>query len=350
MAFWQQVHFGNNLLQYLYFFGTIAIAILAGKIIAWVSENVARKKAKNTKTHLDEHLIDTIEKPLVFLLFVLGLYFGQNFLFLSARMSEILGNVVSMLITIDGAWFLMNASDAILTHYIKPFASKTESDLDDHLLPLSKKLAKFVIIAITLVMIIDNFGYDVTSLIAGLGLGGLAFALAAKDLLGNLFGGVAIATDRPFTIGDRIRLDDENDGHVREIGLRTTRIQKLDGRMVTIPNSKLVDSIVENVSSEPARRVLTHIGVEYGTSAKKMEKGKQILKQVFKDVDGVRDEGLVSFWEFGDSALKYLVIYWIEDTDRLFEIKNEVNMEIKKRFEKAKISMAFPTRTVHLEK
>lgn len=199
--------------------------------------------------------MDVFEKSLVFLIFILGWLFALNVLVLSTKAENAFGIITTILFILDGAWFVIGLSDALLVFYIRPSIEKTKSDLDDHLLSILKKLSKFMIIAITLVMIIDNFGYDVTSLIAGLGLDGLAFALAAQDLLGNMFGG-AILTDKPFKVGQRIKVDNQYDGFVKEIGLRSTRIETLDGTQLVLPNSMIAKSVLENVSKEKARRVV----------------------------------------------------------------------------------------------
>jgi MscS family membrane protein len=214
---------------------------------------------------------------------------------------------------------------------------------------LAKRFVNFIFYIIAIVMILRAMGFEVTGLLAGLGIGGLAFALAAKDMLANLFGGVTILSDKPFKLGDRIKVAGY-DGWVKEIGLRSTRIMTLDGFLMIIPNSMVANSAIENVSEEDKRKVVMTIGVEYSTTQAKMKKAKEIIERVVKKNKDTDDKALVSFTEFADSSLNFLVIYWIKNLDDILGAKHNINMEIKKEFEKAKISMAFPTRTVHLKK
>ena len=290
-----------------------------------------------------------MEKPLVFLIFIIGLIIGLKTLVLSPGFEQFSSNVVQIILTMNVFWFIVYFIDGLIVNYLKPMTSKTETDLDDVLIPIVRRLVKVVLVILAIIIIIDNFGYDVTSLIAGLGIGGLAFALAAKDMLANMFGGLAILTDKPFKLGDRIKIEGY-DGWIREIGLRTTRMETLDGFQLVVPNAKVADSILENVSKENARKVKITIGVEYGTSIKKMEEAKKILADVIKKNKDTLDKSIIGFSEFADSSLNILVIYWIKNLDNIIGAKDGVNMEIKKRFEKAKIEMAFPTRTVHLKK
>tara|TARA_Y100000310_G_scaffold345406_1_gene464636 strand:+ start:24062 stop:25120 length:1059 start_codon:yes stop_codon:yes gene_type:complete len=349
MAF-DTLYLGNTLGSYLFFFLILVGAVLIGKTFYWLSKNILRKFFEKTRNNFDNILLDVLERPLVFLIFIIGLMIGLNTLVLSSRMAEVFGNVTVILFILDGTWFITGLVDALLTFYIHPLTTKTKSDLDDHLLPILKKLSKVVIIAIALIMIIDNFGYDVTSLIAGLGLGGLAFALAAQDMLGNMFGGVAILTDKPFKVGQRIKVDNKYDGFVKEIGIRSTRIETFDGTQLILPNSMISNSVLENVSKEKARRVVMMVGLTYDTSSKKIEEAKEIIKEIVLKNKDTEDESNVIFYEFADSSLNLRIVYRIRNLDEIFNVRDQVNTEIKKRFDKSGIDMAFPTRTVYMKK
>lgn len=347
-----QTYFGNSILQYLIFLGVIAGAIILGKIFYWLSTNFIRLFTKKTKTNLDDLLVEYLEKPVMFLIFILGFSYGARFLSLSATWIMRVNNITEILVTLNIAWFLTGFIDALLENYLKPMAAKSKSDLDDHLLPIVRKLIKFVIWAITLIMIISKFGYDVSSLIAGLGIGGLAFALAAKDLLGNLFGGVAILADKPFKLGDRIKID-SIDGIVNEIGMRTMQIKTFGGTIITVPNSKVVDSVVENVSREKARRMVLTLGLEYDTPPLKMEKAKTIILNILKKEKELNhDDSSVHFTNFGASSLDLRVVYWItkEGLKDYFGVQDRINMKILSEFNKAKLGFAYPSQTVYVKK
>ena len=326
--------------------------IILGKIFYWLSTNFIRLFTKKTKTNLDDLLVQYLEKPVMFLIFILGFFYGIKFLTLSEAGILRLDNITEILVTLNIAWFLTGFIDAFLENYLKPMAAKSKTDLDDHLLPIVRKLIKFVIWAITLIMIISKFGYDVSSLVAGLGIGGLAFALAAKDLLGNLFGGVAILADKPFKLRDRIKIGDI-DGVVSEIGMRTMQIKTFGGTIITVPNSKVVDSVVENVTKEKARRMVVTLGLEYDTPPLKMEKAKKILMDILKkEKELVHEDSSVYFTNFGASSLDLRVVYWItkEGLKDYWGIQDRINMKILSEFNKAKLGFAYPSQTIYVKK
>ncbi len=341
---------GNSWLQHLEFLGLIIAGIILGKIFFWLSKNIIQKFTAKTKTRLDDLILASLKRPVVFLLFTLGFHFGSGFLTLGEKGAETFGNITSLLLTLNVAWFIMNILDALIVNYLQPATAKSKTDLDDALIPIIRKALKVVIIVIAFVMIIDNFGYDATGLVAGLGIGGLAFALAAQDLVSNLFGGVAILTDKPFKIGDYIVVDDSTKGFVREIGMRSTRIETFDKTMIIIPNSTIAHTIMENISEEPARKVKLTLGMTYETSAVKLEKAKKIIKDIVKKNVDTQDDCSITFINFGDSALEFLVMYWIKNPKNILGAKDSVNMAIKKAFDKEKIDFAYPTQTVYVKK
>jgi MscS family membrane protein len=246
-------------------------------------------------------------------------------------------------------WFIVSFVDALLANYLLPYAQQSSSKLDDTLFPLVKGLVNFALYAIAIIFIIQYLGYEVTGLLAGLGIGGLAFALAAQDVLSNFFGGAAVITDKPFKVGDRILLSG-NDGFVRQIGMRSTTIETFDGTMIVVPNSTVASSVVENISAERARRVKVILGVEYGTSTKKMMMAKELLTQIVLDDKCTEDRSLVHFTAFGPSSLDIQLIYWIKDLDNILSTKDAINFAIKDAFEKHRISFAFPSQTVYVKK
>ncbi len=352
MAILSQLYLGNALPDYLLFFLIIVGAVIAGKIVTWTTKKFIKSFASKTKTKADDLIVDLLEGPVLFSIFIAALYFGQRLLEMSAGVSDLYGKIVTVLFLINIAWYLMRFFSGLMIHYVTPLTKRTETDLDDHLLPIMKKLINFVIITIILIMIIDKLGYNVSSLLAGLGIGGLAFALAAQDLVANLFGGVAILFDKPFKIGDRIKIG-EVDGFVREIGLRTTRIETFGGTMIVLPNSKVVNSVAENISAEKERRMVFTIGVEYDTSVEKLEEAKKLITKNIKAVKGLNHKEFdIHFVEFADSSLNIRVQYWItkEGMNDYFGVQDKLNLGIKKDFEKAGIEMAYPTQTVYVKK
>lgn len=348
--FLSKSYFGNTIEHYLIFFAMLAIGIIAGKLIYWVSKNIIRKFAARTKTKFDDIIIDVMEKPLIFLVFILAFHIGGKYLEMSDSFKTFYSGFTEFMIVVAVTWFIIKFLDALILNYITPMTSKTETDLDDHLVPILRKLIKIILVVIVAIMLISNLGYNVTSILTGLGLGGLAFALAAQDMLSNMFGGISILADKQFKMGDRVKVGNDVDGFVREIGLRTTKIETLQGTQLIVPNSLIAKSAVENIQREPARRVLTKIGVDYATSNSKMELAVNIIRDAIeKNNPNKKQPPKVFFTNFGESALEITIIYWVKDIQNLLQVQHSVNMQIKKEFEKSKISIAYPTRTINVK-
>ncbi|MCA9477723.1 MAG: mechanosensitive ion channel family protein [Nanoarchaeota archaeon] len=340
---------GNNIVQYLVFLGVIILSFIGAKAIYWIFSRIFLTVTKKTKSQLDDLLVEALQGPVVLAVLLAGFRYAVKFLVLTESGLTLYNKLFGVGVTITVSWLIMRITNAILKNYIAPLTAKSKNKFDDTLFPVVKNLVNFAIIAITIILILQNLGFEVSSLVAGLGIGGLAFALAAQDLLGNMFGGAAVVTDKPFKIGDRVKVDGQ-DGFVRKITLRTTTLETFDGTNVVMPNKKIADSTLENISRERMRRVKATIGVTYDTSSAKLEKAKKILADVILKNDKTDDKSLVHFINFGAYSLDIQLIYWIKDLNEILATKDEVNLAIKKAFDKEKIDFAFPTQTLHVEK
>jgi MscS family membrane protein len=233
-GFLSGVYFGSTVEQYLLFFGTILGFIIAGKIVNFLLENYAKRITAKTQTEFDDLLVEASQPPILFLSFVIGLYSGSFFLSLTEAMRLTFTNIVGLLFIVDVAWFLVKIVDGVITHFVVPLTKKTKSRMDDQLVPIISKGTKVVIIALALVIILDNFGYDITAIIAGLGIGGLAVAFAAQQTIADAFGGMNILLSKPFFVGDVIEVEGLV-GTVEYIGVRHTHIRDFDGRKILFP-------------------------------------------------------------------------------------------------------------------
>ena len=324
-------------------------AILIGKIAYWLFGRVIKKLTSRTKTKIDDIIVDMIEEPIVLAITIFGLWYGLHRLEFSEDWYRWMGKVYHILITINITWLIARMVDAIVQEYIVPLAEKTESDLDDQVMPIIRKGLRSIIWTLGIIVALNNAGYDVGALIAGLGIGGLALAMAAKDSVSNIFGGVMIFTDKPFRVGDRIKINGF-DGTITEVGIRTSRMRTLEGRLVTIPNSQFTGNMVENVSAEPTRKVVLNLGLTYDTTAEQIEKGIELLKEIASSNTNIEEEVLVSFNSFGDFSLGILFIYYIKKESDILTTQTEMNLEILKRYEDNGLNMAFPTQTIYHKK
>jgi MscS family membrane protein len=200
--------------------------------------------------------------------------------------------------------------------------------------------------------VIQNLGYSVSSLLAGLGIGGLAVALAAQESLGNFFGSISIIADRPFKVGDWIQVGDRVDGDVEEIGLRSTRVRTWSKSQLTIPNKVMAGEIIENWSRMPKRRVKQIVGVTYETKPEDMGALVEDIRELLRADEDVHQEFiLVNFTDFGASSLDILVYYFTKTTKWLehMDVRQRINLKIMKAVNARGLSIAFPTRTVYFE-
>jgi len=341
-----RTYYGNTALQWLIALGIALGSLIVGRALYWVIGNVVKKLTAKTKNRLDDLIVDMVEEPVVFLVTLGGIWIGLNKLVLPAQVQAWMGHALHFLLILTGAWLITRLLDALHKEYLAPLAEKSETDLDDQLLPIVRKGTKILVWTVGGVVALNNAGYDVGALIAGLGIGGLALAMAAKDTVANVFGGFTIFTDRPFKLNDRVRVAGF-DGFVREIGVRSTRIQTLDGTLVTIPNSQFSDAPVENVSLEPSRKVTVKLGLTYDTSPAKMREAMDILRDVASQTDGLEPERQVAFDAYGDFALNITFVYFIRKQADILATMTAVNMAILERFGGAGIEFAFPTQTIY---
>lgn len=356
-SFFDIMIWGNNIKAYIIALAIILLFIGIGQIFSQIIVGIIKKFAAKTKTSLDDIMIHVLEKPLVFALFIAGFYYAGFYILMSVRNTEIYYNIIEILIVLNIIWALMKFLDAVIEHYLKPLINNSESQLDDQLLPFARTTAKVLIILIGAIFLIRSFGYDVTSLVAGLGIGGLAFALAAQPLLSNLFGGVAIIADKPFKIGDRIRVDDKYEGYVTQVGMRSTTIKSPVDTFVHIPNSLIAATAVENKSrthKDHAIRNTFSLGIVYNTSTEKLKEAIQIVKDILQEHPAViKDDPqascVVGFNEFKESSLNIYVEYSFNHSYGTTKTKTEINLAIKEKFEHAGIEFAFPTQTIHVK-
>lgn len=336
--------FDIALWQYSLFALVVLATIILSKIIDFFVIVRLKKLTAKTRTPLDDIAIEVMRKPLRLIIVIAGIILGLRiFQVAPDTMKNLLGVLVGIVVT----YTLVKLVD-LFAAYLEPKVRTTKSKLDDQLLPIIRKTLKIFIVVIGVLIILECLDVPVTSFLAGLGVGGLAFALAAKDTLANMFGSITLFADKPFRVGDRVIVEG-CDGPVESIGLRSTRIRTLDGTLVTIPNARMADSVINNISKRPNIKNLYTIGITYDTGYDKMKKAITILRDIFKNHPSTENYW-VYFKEFGAHSLNILVIHWCKYTayQQFLEATEEINLEIVRRFEEAGIEFAFPTQTLYL--
>jgi MscS family membrane protein len=337
----------NTVGEWLLALGIILASIILGRVVFWVLSNVVKKLTQKTKTNLDDIIIDMVEEPLSFAVAILGIWYGLDSLNLPDVGHVWINRIYYLLIIFNIAWLINRVLDALIEEYLVPIIEKSESDLDDQLLPILRKGIHAAVWIMAVIVGLNNAGYDVGALIAGLGIGGLAFALAAQDTVANFFGGVTIFVDKPFTVNDWIIIDG-HEGIVEEVGIRSTRIRTFPGRLITIPNKVFAESAIENVSVEPSRRVILMLGLTYDTDHSRIREALNILAEIHEKFSShLEEKHLELFDSFGDFSLNVKFIYYIKKGEDVFNLNSQINLEILECFNAAGLDFAFPTQTIH---
>lgn len=346
LDFLDQKFYGNSIQNWAISFGIILAAIIISKISYWAIGKYVKKAAEKTKSGLDDLLIDKLEEPIVYGMVIVGFYWGFQRLHFGVGVDNFFSHVFTIVFILNITWLIVRVLDSLIEEYIVPMVEKSDSDLDDQIMPLIRKLLKITLWAFGIIIGLNNAGFDVGALIAGLGIGGLALALAAQDTVKNIFGGIMIYADKPFKVGNRIKIDGF-DGSVEEVGIRSTRIRTLEGRLVTIPNANFSENAVENVTVEPMRKIILNLGLTYETSPDNMELAIEKLKTIAADHKDVDANVMVSFNSWGDFSMGILFIYFIKPEGDILQVQTEMNMEILRQFNAAGLEFAYPTQTIY---
>lgn len=336
--------------------GLILMIVLLSIGLSWVLNRYIKKlSAKIINQHQEDgknfisSLVLSLRRPIKILLWTISIRIVSLVLLTNHGPAAIW--ISDTLLSIALVAFIYDFLD-VVEHYLLLQVKKTDTHLDDMIVPIIKRgLRILVIIILALYLYQSISGQNITTIIAGFGLAGMAVALAAQDSLKNLFGFVMIALDQPFKIGERINFDG-HDGVIEEVGLRSTKLRRLDGHLVSIPNMKAADNVIHNISKRESLQRIMNIALPYDTSIEKIEKALEILKSILKDHEGMNPDfpPRVYFNDLKTDCLNIFIIYWYFNV-KYWEYLDHcqwVNFEILKRFEKEGIKMAYPSQTVYL--
>ncbi|MBU8870035.1 MAG: mechanosensitive ion channel family protein [Gemmatimonadales bacterium] len=334
---------------------TLAFAfILAGLLTRAFLNSFLGRKLKSltakTETKADDLAGAALINPLGLLLPVIGGYLAlRTLLVIRPEWLENTDRFFKVGIIVVVIWTAFKMADALAV-LLTELSSRTESKLDDQIVPLVRKAAKTFLGVLGFILVAQNLGYSVSGLLAGLGIGGLALAMAAKDTLANLFGSIMILIDRPFHVGDWVTFKG-GDGVVEEIGLRSTRIRTFAKTVVSIPNQALANATVENHSLMPKRRIKFNLGVTYDSTVEQVENLVKGIEEYLKSNPDIDQEFiLVKFTTFNDSSLDLFIYCFTVSTDwtQHLAVRQSVNLRVMKMVEEMGMEIAFPTQTVHL--
>jgi len=339
------------LLEYWQWIGILTFIIIgsiADKLLAWfLARNVARWQRQHTEYN---SLDNTVLRPLGLMGMALIWWFGLGLLALPDTALIILSVAVKILVSLSAIWSafrLVDVLNALLMHK----AHRTKNKFDDLLVPMISKSLKVFIVVIGIIFSADNLNVDVTSLLAGLGLGGLAFALAAKDLLGNFFGSLTVLLDRPFHIGDWVIIGDV-EGSVEQVGFRSTRIRTFYNSLITLPNALLTTTEIDNMGARRYRRMKSMLGLTYDTPPEKIDAFCEGIRSLIQLHPYMRkDYYQVYFNEYGPASLNILLYVFWETPDWNTELRERHRflLDILRLAKQLNVEFAFPTQTLHLK-
>ncbi len=343
---------GNEIWRYVCLLGGVLGGLVAGRLLRYVMERLAQRFKRGEERQLAGLFLDCLGRPVAMFCFVIGLRLGLSALTLKESVQDVATNTIDVLYALAAGYAVYRLVD-IMDHYLTKWTALTETKVDDMLVPLVRKSVRITIVIVILIFVVNSFfgARQVATILAGMGVGGLAIALAAQDSIKNFFGSIMILLDKPFRVGDRVVFEG-HDGPVETVGFRSTKIRTLDGHLVTIPNSELANHVVQNIGQRPYIRRRTSITITYDTPPEKVRRAVEILREILDNHEGM-DPDLppqVYFNEFNDASLGILMIYWFHPPSYwdYLAFSQKVNLEIFERFNAEGIEFAFPTQTIYL--
>ena len=337
---------GNPLSEWGIALAYVVGSVVVARIFYKLFSSRLKKLAASTETEVDDVIVDAIEEPISIAIVLFGFFLGYSHLHFDLT-DEYVYKIFKIATVLNATWLAARLLNSLVAHLMSSLSSQ-ESMISD-MAPILKKTLAFSIWSLGVIMAMQNAGYDVGALLAGVGIGGIAMAMAAKDFVANIFGGITVFIDRPFRVGDRVKVSGI-DGTVTEIGIRSTRIKTLQGRTVTIPNNQFTNTVVENVTAEPARKISIVLGLTYDASTDDIEKALSILKKIVDNHPHTEEEVVVWFSGFGDFSLNISCNYLINKNGNWAETPSEINLEILSQFGANKLDFAFPTQTIIVDK
>ena len=343
---WNTVIFGNTVGEIAAAVGTFFLVLLGIRILRTFIFRQLEKITEKTETDIDDQLLKMLENVSKLFFWFLAFYITVKMLKTNESFEAVL----------DGIFLILVVFEAIkIAQSLINYAFMKSGRRDETVLNGVRLVAKIALWSIGLLLILSNLGFDISTLAASLGIGGIAIALAAQNILGDLFASFTIYFDKTFKIGDFVVIgsvsDGENKGTVQHIGLKSTRIKTLQGEELIVSNKLLTESRIQNFKKMTRRRVDINFGIEYGTPTEKMKKIPDMIAKIV-DKEKMADYGRTHFYEFGALSLNYKLMFYMVtgEYDDYLDTRQSISLAMKEVFEKEGISMAFPTQTLFVKK
>ena len=335
--------------KYIYSLVILIVFYILSKLVVFISQKLILRITKKTKTEIDDLIVKKTNKPVSFILLLIGIRIAILPLGIRQNILDVMENGILSLLIAAVTYIVIVIFGILIDNWGEKVAAKTESKLDDELFPLFHKFSKIFISVIGLLFVLPVWSIQIGPLLASLGIVGIAVAFALQSSLANIFGGMSIVLDKSIKVGDKIKIDADTMGTVLDVGLRSTKIKTFDNELITIPNGKLAESKILNfIQPEPSVRVVVDFGVEYGSDVSKV---KKVVLDAITKIPAVLKEPApkVMMAEMADFALRFKALFWVSNFDLKFETKSIATEEIYNSLRKSGIGIPFPTRTVYLK-
>lgn len=346
-SIWDEKILGNTIKDWAIALSIMVMLMGVLRIFQFVVIKRIKKYALHTKNTFDDFFIGQLQSLGMPLLYMMAFYTGLKYIDIPQKPAQ----VVHIGLLIFTLFFLLRMINSFLSYSFRiAISRKDKNEQREKQAKGILSIIQVIVWLLGILFLIDNLGYDITTLVAGLGIGGIAIALAAQTILGDLFSYLVIFFDKPFETGDFIVIQDKM-GTVEYIGIKTTRLRTLNGEQLICSNTDLTNSRVHNYKRMQERRIVFSFGVVYNTTPAKLKNIPLMIKNIIDDLDLVRYDR-AHFLSFGDSSLNFEVVYYVNSPEyNLYMDKQQaINLEIMETFEREQIEFAFPTQTILVSK
>lgn len=331
---------GNTIKEWLIAVAIFLTTVLLAKTIFYLFKSVFQRFTKKTRTNLDDIILEKSRQPFIFLTLLLAGRYALSGLYFEPTIQDFTGKFFTFSFILVFTWLGSRVTDTLITEIFQNISNEDKSVKKDSISPVLRKSARFLIWIPGVIMALNNAGLDVGALLAGLGIGGLAVALASQDTVKNMIGGLIILFDKPFGPGDTIQID-TLEGEVEDIGLRSTRIRSTNGKEISIPNTLFSDKPIVNISREKDSRVLTYLTLSYANEKENIEQVcRQLRIMLAENKNLITGKEEVVIASFEQNYIKISVIYYIKSGNVNARVQNEINLNIWEILSKSGIQMA----------
>lgn len=332
--------FGNTVYDLLVSLLIIMVSVVVARVAYYLLSKTLRHYSKHTNTELDDLIIKRIDTPIALGIILIGIRYALKLLVFPHLLNSYIHRGFVLMCTLAVTWLFTRIIRALIEFYFRKYREAEPSKYDEEMQALAKSSAVILLWALGFIVGLTNAGFDVGALIAGLGIGGLAVALAAQDTVKNIIGGLIVFIDRPFRLGDVIKIKDV-EGTVSYTGIRSTRIRTGAGRLITVPNAQFSDNAIENITLEPSKRVVTYLPLVYETPSEKIDEAILILKNIVEESPDVNHFDSVIYLEkFSDYSVDINFTYFIKKQSDIHTTQTEINKRVLKKFKEAGIEFA----------